>query len=236
MKKSLNQREKLFEHHGGGAKWLRDFILGGQDGLVNVLGIILGLAIGTGDVRVVIIGGLAAMFAESVSMGAVAYTSTKASVDYYHSQEARERYEMANIPQRERREVRDIYYARGFRGKLLKDVTEKICSDKNRWLDVMMAEELGLSKDFESPMKAAIIVFLAAMVGSFIPLFAFFLVPLYTATILSVIFSAIALFITGAVEAKLTVGNWIWKGIQLMVIGMVAAFVGFAVGKFTGYN
>jgi VIT1/CCC1 family predicted Fe2+/Mn2+ transporter len=58
--------------------WLRDLILGGQDGLVNVLGISLGLSAVTEDVRVVIAAGLAATFAESASMGAVAYTSSLA--------------------------------------------------------------------------------------------------------------------------------------------------------------
>ncbi|MBS3064736.1 MAG: VIT1/CCC1 transporter family protein [DPANN group archaeon] len=73
MKKSLYKRDRFIEKHNKGASLFKDFILGGQDGLVNVLGIILGLAIGTGDIKVVIIGGLAATFAESVSMGAVAH-------------------------------------------------------------------------------------------------------------------------------------------------------------------
>jgi VIT1/CCC1 family predicted Fe2+/Mn2+ transporter len=58
---------------------LRDLILGGQDGLVNVLGITLGLFAAGATTHIIIIAGLAAGFSESVSMGAVAYTS--ASVD-----------------------------------------------------------------------------------------------------------------------------------------------------------
>jgi hypothetical protein len=58
------------------ASALSDVILGGQDGLVNVLGVILGVAAATSDPRIVLVAGLAATFAESVSMGAVAYTST----------------------------------------------------------------------------------------------------------------------------------------------------------------
>jgi predicted membrane protein (TIGR00267 family) len=104
------------------------------------------------------------------------------------------------------------------------------------WKDVMMKDELGLSKEFTNPIKSAIIVFLAALIGSLIPLTAFFFVPMKLAIIFALILSAIALFITGALEAKLTVGNWIYKGIQLMIIGMTAALVGFAVGKLTGYS
>ena len=224
------------EKHSKAASLFREFILGGQDGLVNVLGIILGLAVATKDIKIVIIGGLAAAFAESVSMGAVAYTSTKAQSDYYDSEKKREKMEVKTVPDIERKEVYDIYYKRGFRGKLLDDVVKKITSDEKMWVDVMMKEELELNKEFVSPLKAAIIVFFAALVGSFIPLMTFFFLPINSAVIYSLIISSVALFVTGAIEGKLTVGRWFSKGIQLMIIGMLAALVGFIVGKLTGYN
>src|SRR3989344_5281953 len=94
---------------------LRDSILGGQDGLVNVLGIILGVATATNDSRIVIIAGLAATFAESISMAAVAYTSSKASVDYYKGEIKKS---MAHMESAHRLDhmVRDFYSAKGFRG------------------------------------------------------------------------------------------------------------------------
>src|SRR6266699_4497561 len=87
---------------------LSDFILGAQDGLVNVLGVILGVAIASQDLRIIIAGGLAATFAESISMGAVAYTSTLARRDHYNSERERELREMKEIPDAERDEVREI--------------------------------------------------------------------------------------------------------------------------------
>ena len=65
---------------------LRDFILGAQDGIVNVLGLVLGVASATFDTRVVLISGLAGLFAESISMGAVAFTSSEAARDYYRKE------------------------------------------------------------------------------------------------------------------------------------------------------
>lgn len=235
MHKSL-KRGKHSENHSTIGSLFRDFILGGQDGLVNVLGVILGIAIATKDPKIVIIAGLAATFAESVSMGAVAYTSAKAEEDYYYSQEKVEKNEIKLIPHAEKREIYDIYYKKGFRGKLLADIVKNITSNKKRWLDTMMKEELNLSKEFINPIKSAIVVFLAALIGSFIPLTAFFFLPINSAITISLIVSAISLFITGAIEAKFTLGNWFKKGFQLMVIGMVAALVGFIVGKLTGYS
>jgi vacuolar iron transporter family protein len=225
----------MMEKHNKGAALFKEFILGGQDGLVNVLGVILGIAIATHEIKMVIIAGLAAAFAESVSMGAVAYTSSKAMVDYYRSEEKREEEELKRVPSIERKEISDIYYQKGFRGKLLKDIIKEITSNKKKWRDIMMKEELGLTKEFISPLKSMVVVFFAALIGSFIPLTGFFFFPINTAIIFSLIISAIALFITGAIEAKLTVGNWIKKGFQLMFIGMAAAVVGFIVGKLSGF-
>ncbi len=64
---------------------LKDIILGGQDGLVNVLGIVLAVASATYATKDILIAGIAATFAESISMGAVAFTSSKAAKEYYLS-------------------------------------------------------------------------------------------------------------------------------------------------------
>jgi hypothetical protein len=69
---------------------LRDVILGGQDGLVNILGIILGVIAGGGSNTVLLAAGFAAAITESISMGAVGYTSTVSERDYYEAERQRE--------------------------------------------------------------------------------------------------------------------------------------------------
>ena len=73
---------------------LSDFILGSQDGIVNVLGVILGVAIASQEFKIILAGGLAATFAESISMAAVAYTSTTARREFYIAEMEREKREM----------------------------------------------------------------------------------------------------------------------------------------------
>src|SRR5574341_685816 len=91
-KGKLIEQVRLHDHHDPHRheSRLADVILGGQDGLVNVLGVILGVAAATQDARIVIAAGMAATFAESISMGAVAYTSKLAEHDLYHSERERE--------------------------------------------------------------------------------------------------------------------------------------------------
>src|SRR5947208_17033930 len=88
---------------------LRDVILGGQHGLVNILGIILGVIAGGGSNTVLIAAGFAAAITESISMGAVGYTSSVSQRDYYQAERAREAAEIDAVPEAERQEIRAIY-------------------------------------------------------------------------------------------------------------------------------
>jgi VIT1/CCC1 family predicted Fe2+/Mn2+ transporter len=144
---------------------LSDIILGGQDGLVNVLGVILGVAAATNDPRIVLVAGLAATFAESVSMGAVAYTSTLAEADFYESERAREYRHIQEVPQLEQGEIREIYAGKGFKGELLDRIVETITANKDVWVAVMMAEEHQLT-----PTNRKQAVSAALLVGSLISL------------------------------------------------------------------
>src|SRR5512145_1805074 len=123
------------------ASSLSDIILGGQDGLVNVLGVILGVAAATSDHHIVLVAGLAATFAESVSMGAVAYTSTMADADFYESEREREYRHIREMPHLERDEVRAIYSEKGFKGELLTRIVDTITANQDIWVAAMMAEE-----------------------------------------------------------------------------------------------
>src|SRR5205807_1208154 len=123
---------------------LRDVILGGQDGLVNMLGIALGVVAAGGATKVLIATGLAAAITESISMGAVAYTSSLSERDHYLAEAQRERDEVRTVPEEEKEEIRAIYAQRGFRGKQLDMVVETITADPEVWVSVMMDEELHL--------------------------------------------------------------------------------------------
>ena len=114
--------------------WLRDVILGGQDGLVNILGIILGVIAGGGSNTVLIVAGFAAAITESISMGAVGYTSSMSERDYYQAEQTREKAAIAASPAAERDEIRAIYAAKGFEGKLLDDVVATITANRETWL------------------------------------------------------------------------------------------------------
>ncbi|MFH0979778.1 MAG: VIT1/CCC1 transporter family protein [Candidatus Roizmanbacteria bacterium] len=212
---------------------LPEIILGGQDGIVNVLGVILGVAAATVSSKIVLVAGLAATFAESISMAAVAYTSKLAEADYYQSELEREKWEIEHVPAGEREEIRALYENYGFKGKVLDEIIERITSDDKIWLRVMMEQELKLQPvDRKQALPEAFIVGFSALVGSFIPLTAFFFLPVRQATIVSLIVSTLTLFFVGYYKAKQTIGRQLLKqGVEMAVIGMASAAVGYLVGS-----
>ena len=213
------------------ASALSDIILGGQDGLVNVLGVILGVAAATSDPRIVLVAGLAATFAESVSMGAVAYTSTMADADFYESEREREYRHILETPHLEREEVRAIYSEKGFHGDLLEHIVDTITANQDIWVAVMMAEEHQLTPvDRSKALRAAIVVGFSAVVGSLIPLLPFVIFPVGTSIWVSILITALVLFAVGVYKARITVGRPWKSGVEMAIIGTVSALVGYAVG------
>jgi len=212
---------------------LPEIILGGQDGLVNVLGVILGVAAATVSSKIVIVAGLAATFAESISMAAVAYTSKLAEADYYQSEYEREKWEIDHVPDGEREEIKALYENYGFKGKVLEEIIDKITSDKNTWLKVMMEQELKLEEvDRKQALPEAFLVGFSALVGSFIPLTPFFFLPVKTAITISLLITSLTLFAVGYYKAKQTIGRALIKqGLEMAVIGMASAMVGYLVGS-----
>jgi predicted membrane protein (TIGR00267 family) len=213
------------------ASGLSDFILGAQDGLVNVLGVVLGIAAATNDARVVLVAGLATTFAESISMGAVAFTTTLADADLYQSEREREYRHVREAPNLEIKEVRDIYAGRGFKGELLDRIVETITANQDVWVAVMMAEEHKLVPvDRKTAFRAAWVVGLSAVIGSLIPVVPFLFLPVTASMWASMLVTALTLFAIGAYKARMTVGKPIRSGLEMMIIGTLSALAGYLVG------
>jgi vacuolar iron transporter family protein len=225
------------EPRTGVGRSLRDIILGGQDGLVNVLGLVLGVAAATAQLRIIMAAALAATFSESIAMGGVAYTSALADRDYYLAQLAKEQREVEEVPDVEIEEVREIFRNKGIHGELLERVVEDITSDKKVWVDVMMRDELHLAPVSSIGLvRRAFVTGFSTLVGSLIPLIPFLFVPLFgisvtAATIMAVPLCAAVLFGVGAYKALTLVGDWRISGLQMLVIGMASAAAGYGIGR-----
>ena len=233
----LRLKKPLKEPHSSHS-FLSDFILGSQDGLVNVLGILLGISAATSDVRIIYVGALAALGAESISMGAVAYTSTVARRRQYLKESDREKTEIRDANSIERDEVRKVLKGWGYEGNELATMVDHIASNPKAMLEFMMSFELKLAPvEKEEARRSFAVVLSSTIFGSVIPLIPFLFVTASTivsGTIASVSLSGAVLFFIGAYEAKTTVGSWFWSGLQMMIIGLSAGFAGYLIGRAVG--
>ncbi len=194
------------------SRHMQDVILGGQDGLINVLGLSLGVVGATFDPQLIIVSGIAAMFAESISMGAAAYNSSKAAVSS------------------EKKRCVDC----GFSKKDVDEVLKSLSSFPKEKLAFIKSQLLSFENG-PTPFSKAWKVMLSTMLGSLIPLSPYLLAPYFSlsvqaSVIASIILSALALFLAGAFRAKVTVGDWKQSGLEMLMIGALAAIAGFIIG------
>jgi VIT1/CCC1 family predicted Fe2+/Mn2+ transporter len=170
-------------------------------------------------------------------MGAVAYTSTLARRKQYLKEVNREENEMKEVPQLEKKEVKEVFQKWGYKGEDLERLTDLIASKQTAFLEFMMSHELQLQPVAESEPKRSFLVVLSSTVfGSIIPLIPYFLADkdVLLGAIVSATVSGVVLFAVGYYEARTTVGS-VWRsGLQMAAIGLAAGLAGFLIGHFIG--
>ncbi|MGO9838259.1 MAG: VIT1/CCC1 transporter family protein [Polyangiaceae bacterium] len=218
-----------------GASMLTSVILGAQDGIVAVLGVLLGVAAASRSARLVIAAGFATAFADAISMAAVAYTTAVAQGDVYRSERAREYRHIKALPALERQEVRELYARKGFAGDLLDRIVATITADPDVWVAVMMAEEHGLGPVERSrTLRSALVVGLATLLGAALPVVPFTVMGLQAATWSATLVAASALFAVGVYKARTTQGSVVRAGLEMASIGLASALASWAIGSCFG--
>jgi VIT1/CCC1 family predicted Fe2+/Mn2+ transporter len=222
-------------HSIGGGTSLRDVMLGLNDGLVAAFAVTSGVAGAFTATKIVVMAGLAEMLGGAVSMGLAAFASSRAQLEFYRSEEQRERDEIRLWPDHERDEIRNIYRDKGFSGALLDQIVSHITADPTRWRSVMMREELGFGANvMEPPLRSGLTVGVAYLLGAAVPLLPYLLVPQPLGVLVSALATIVALFVVGAGKTVLTARSWWRSGLESMAIGVVAAAVTYTVGRFFG--
>ncbi|MCE7994508.1 MAG: hypothetical protein HEP71_21165 [Roseivirga sp.] len=150
--------------------YIGEFVYGGIDGSVTTFAVVAGAAGAQLDSAIVIILGFANLIADGFAMSVGSYLSTKSEKQKYQKHKNIEYWEVDHLPDKEREEVREIYAAKGFEGELLEQVVDQITADKDRWVDVMMKEELEMAEETKSPIAMGAVTFVSFIILGFIPL------------------------------------------------------------------
>jgi vacuolar iron transporter family protein len=232
-----NLRSTHTEPHIKESSYIRDLVFGFGDGVNTSLGIVAGVGGAVIAADVVILAALIGMFTGAKAMAVQNYLAVKSQKQVLESEIKREEFEIENVPEKERQEIEDIYRAKGFRGDELKRIVEKITSDKQVWLKTMLTEELGLNLEIVgSPLKGALAMFGAFLLGGILPILPYFVVKTGSLSSMTAIWIAIALsvassFIIGAIKSRMAKKNWIIGGIEMAGLGTGIALVGYGIGS-----
>jgi VIT1/CCC1 family predicted Fe2+/Mn2+ transporter len=221
----------VVEQHEHPSALIGEILLGLNDGIITTLVFALSVAgASAGAYRAVIVAGLAEMCAGGVSMFLGGYTAARAVSEAYDYQVDVERHEIESEPDEERHEVRRMYRDRGFEGHLLETIVGHITADRERWLNVMVRDELGAPPE-EGPQawQAGLAVGLAFMGGALVPILPF-LLHLPLAAVVAAVLSLFALGVTGALRTRYS-RKPAWRGAaELIAVGVIGTAVGIAVG------
>lgn len=206
---------------------LKESVFGFNDGLISTFAVIAGLTGGLVENKTVLLAALATLFAGAFSMGLGTYLGSKSEKELYESERKRELYEMAHVPEIERQEIREIYAAKGFKGKLLEEIVAHITNDDKLWLETMMREELGFAETPPKPGTNAVVMGIAFVCGSLIPTFPYFFNGIF---FISAILSIIGLLVAGAIKTRFTKRNPFLSAIETLAIGALAAAGSYGIG------
>ena len=225
----MGSREE--EHITGGAR-IRSIILGLNDGLISTFTLLVGVAAATlaseGNV-IVILTGIAALVSGAISMGLGEYISSKSEYNYIKSEMKKEEAEIELFPEEEKQEVYEIFEKMGIQGDTLNSCVDTITSNKDIWLNFLIGSELGLDEP-ENPIRGAFLTFISFVIGSFIPLFPYFLNMGFISLIISTVLSFCMLGIVGAAKTKITGERKLKGAIEMLIIGCVAFVCSYGIG------
>lgn len=211
--------------------YLRDWVYGGIDGTVTTFAIVAGAVGADLSNRFLLILGAANLLADGFSMAAANYSGTKAELEEYSFVREMEKRHIEHAPDGEKEEVRQIFAAKGFKGKMLEQAVEVITEEHERWLDTMMTEEHGLPPVSRSPVTAGMLTFLAFVICGFLPVAPFaFGIP--SSVIASVVMAGVTFFFIGSMRSRWSPVKWWRAGTETLVIGLVSAGVAYLVGDF----
>lgn len=222
--------------HSAVRNYVRDLVLGFNDGLVSVYAVVAGVAGAAFASREIAIAGLAAATAGALSMGLGEYVSTKSQTEYYAAEAEREREHIRRYPKLEREEVHEMLREKHYPPELVDRITDHVVGDEDRFVEFMMREEFGVGQESErSPWIAMGLVMLAFVVGAALPLVPFLIgLDPVTGLVWATCLSLGGLFAAGAAKA-MTAGLKPWRSaFEMTALGALAAAVTYGVGLLFG--
>ena len=224
-------------HRTESGGFLRNVVYGFNDGLTANFGLVAGV-IGASVAQqheAVIVAGVAGLIADALSMGSSGYLAAKSEREVYDYEIAMERDEIALMPEIERDELALIYEAKGMDASAAHTLATQVMADPERMLEEQVQEELKIGEQTISPLREGWVTGLATAFGAIIPVFPFIVMKGSAAMIAAFVFSMLSHFLVGAARSVFTGRSVFRSGLDMFVVGLGVAIVGYYVGGWVGH-
>jgi VIT1/CCC1 family predicted Fe2+/Mn2+ transporter len=178
---------------------------------------------------------MANLLADGFSMAIGAFLSSKSEKEYYQREWQREAWEVEHFPEGERAELYEVYRSHSYSEEDARRLVDIQARDPQRWVKAMMINELGMLQDERKPLFSALATLVSFILAGFMPLIVYVLGLFYpissteTFTV-SVILSALTIFGLGVAKVTVTKLNPLRSGIEMLLVGGLAASVAYVVG------
>jgi VIT1/CCC1 family predicted Fe2+/Mn2+ transporter len=213
--------------------WLRAAVLGANDGIVSISGLVVGVASATTNKSVIITAGAAGIIAGALSMAAGEYVSVSSQSDSEKAQMAIEKYEIDNFPEEELKELEVIYQKKGLSKKTARQVAREFSS--HNALHAHLEAELGIDPNgLTNPLHAAFASAVAFITGAAVPIIAILLPPESLRIPLTFISVIAALSITGYLSARAGQAKARVAILRVVFWGFIAMSATYLIGKLFG--
>jgi VIT1/CCC1 family predicted Fe2+/Mn2+ transporter len=221
------------EEHLKSSDFITDIVIGMSDGLTVPFALAAGLSGAVQSNGVVITAGIAEIVAGSIAMGLGGYLAGKTEQEHYQSELKREYDEVEDIPEEEKREVKEVFAQYGLNELTQNIIADDLAKNKDKWVDFMMKYELGLEKpDVNRARNSAATIGISYIIGGLIPLSAYFFTHTpYNGLFISALLTVICLFLFGYFKSKVTGQPPLKGAFKVTLIGITAAAAAFLVAK-----
>ncbi len=211
---------------------IRQLVFGSLDGLLVPLGVISGVAAGTGDTRAVIVAGVAESFAGALSMGAGEFISGRAEAQVQRREIETEMRRMRRSPGYELWEMEQWMRADGISIEDSRLLASVLARYPRAYANVMVSRELGLQPDPETVrIPEAVTMGASYVIGSVFPLVAYFFLPVPQAIPVSLVLTFVALLVIGTLKGKLASINIGRSIVEILLVAAVSAGGGYLLGN-----
>ena len=226
----LTGRDSEPWHSTGSGGFLRNVVYGFNDGLTANFGLVAGVIGASVAPHVLLITGVAGMIADALSMGSSGYLASKSEQEVYAHEIALEKEEISLMPEVEEEELALVYQTKGIEPGIARRMAAELMRDPSKALDEQVKEELKIGEARSTPLKEGWVTGLATAVGAFIPVAPFMLLEGAVAVWSSFIVAMLSHFVVGAARSVFTGRGVFRSGIDMFLVGLGVAGVGYVVG------